>query len=83
MWSIRHTRGGTFVLSILIGLSLSAQAQNMKLGEVIVFTGFGPTKPPVDSNAHLLQSDRGSRKGDYMLAWTGSPNDKRPGHVPG
>ena len=54
----------------------------MKLGEVIVFTPFGP-KPPGDSNAHVFQSDRGSRKGDYMLAWTGSSKDKRPDDVPG
>jgi hypothetical protein len=69
-------------LSILIGLSLSAQAQKMRLGEVIVFTPFGP-KPPGDSNAYVLQSDRGSRKGDFMLAWTGRAKDKRPDDVPG
>jgi len=54
----------------------------MKLGEVIAFTPFGP-RPPADSNAHVFRSDRGNRKGDYMLTWTGRSNDKRPGGVPG
>jgi hypothetical protein len=31
----------------------------------------------------VFQSDRGSRKGDYMLAWTGSSNDARPRDVSG
>jgi hypothetical protein len=80
--SISRTCTGTLVWSILIGLSLSAQAQKMQLGEVIVFTPFGP-KPPGDSRAHVFQSDRGSRKGDYMLAWTGRSKDKRPDDVRG
>jgi hypothetical protein len=78
--NIRHTCTGTLVLAILIGLSLSAQAQKMKLGEVIVFTPFGPTRP-ADANAHVFQSDRGNRKGQYMLTWTGSAKDERPGAV--
>jgi hypothetical protein len=69
-------------LSILIGLSLSAQAQKMTLGEVIAFTPFGP-KPPADTNGYVFQSDRGNRKGDYMLTWTGSSKDTRPGDVSG
>jgi len=31
----------------------------------------------------VFQSDRGNRKGDYMLTWTGSSKDTRPGDVPG
>jgi hypothetical protein len=54
----------------------------MKLGEIIVFTPFG-TKPPADSHGYVFQSDRGSRKGEYMLAWTGSSKDQRPGDGPG
>jgi hypothetical protein len=80
--SIRQTLVGSLALAILIGLSLSAQATKMKLGEVIAFTPFGP-KPPADSNAYVFQADRGNRKGDYMLTWTGSSKDKRPGNVPG
>jgi hypothetical protein len=72
---------GMLVLSILTGLSLSAQAQTMKLGEIVVFTPFGP-KHPGDSHAHVFQADRGNRKGDYMLAWSGSAKDKRPAGVP-
>jgi hypothetical protein len=80
--NIRRTWTGTLAFSILIGLSLSAQAQTMQLGEVIVFTPFGP-KPPGDSKAYVFQSDRGGRKGDYLLAWTGRLSDKRPGDVAG
>lgn len=54
----------------------------MKLGEVIVFTPFGTTRP-ADPSAHVFQGDRGSRKGDYLLTWTGSSTDKRPGVVSG
>jgi hypothetical protein len=70
------------VLSILIGLSLSAQVPNMKLGELIVFTPFGTTRP-AGSNAHVFQSDRGARKGQYMLTWTGGSKDTRPVDAPG
>jgi hypothetical protein len=69
-------------VSLLIGLSFLAQAQKMTLGEVIAITPFGPT-PPGDSSAYAFQSDRGSRKGEYMLTWTGSSTDTRPGDVPG
>jgi hypothetical protein len=72
----------TLILAILLGLCLSGQAQKMKLGEVIVFTPFGPNRPAA-SNAHLFQADRGNRKGAYLLAWTGSAKDERPGSVPG
>ena len=65
------------VLAILMGLSLSAQAPKMKLGELIVFTPFGSTRP-AGSNAHVFQADRGNRKGDYMLTWTGGSKDTRP-----
>ena len=54
----------------------------MKLGEVIVFTPFGP-KPPVDAKGYVFQSDRGNRKGSHLLAWTGSSTDSRPSEVPG
>src|SRR5687767_490889 len=54
----------------------------MKLGEVIVFTPFGPTRP-AESKAHVFQADRGSRKGEYLLTWMGSSRDKRPGVVAG
>jgi hypothetical protein len=49
----------------------------MKLGELIVFTPFGSTRP-AGTNAHVFQSDRGSRKGDYVLTWTGGAKDTRP-----
>jgi hypothetical protein len=70
------------VLSILIGLALSTQAQKMNLGEVLVFIPFGANRP-ADSHAHVFQSDRGSRKGQHMLTWSGGTNDTRPGNVPG
>jgi hypothetical protein len=54
----------------------------MQLGDVIVFTPFGP-KPPAEAKAYVFQADRGGRKGQYMLAWTGRSTDPRPGDVPG
>ena len=54
----------------------------MKLGEVIVFFPFGRT-PPTHASASVFQSDRGSRKGDYMVTWTGGARDTRPVGVPG
>jgi hypothetical protein len=68
----------TLVVSILLGGASSAQAQTMKLGEVITFTtsqatgGFGP-KTEV-----LFQADRGGRKGTSILVWTGSATDTPP-----
>jgi len=70
------------VLSILVGLSLSAQAQTMKLGEIILFIPFGVNRP-ADSHGPVFQSDRGSRKGQHLLTWTGSGNDTRPDNIPG
>jgi hypothetical protein len=49
----------------MIGSSLLAQGQTMKLGDVLVFTpsdGKSVTSP----GAHLLQADRGSRKGQFV-----------------
>ena len=54
----------------------------MKLGEIIVFIPFGATRP-ADSHAYAFQSDRGNRKGQYLLAWSGGAKDTRPGNVPG
>jgi len=54
----------------------------MKLGEVIVFIPFGSTRP-ADSHAHVFQSDRGGRKGEHLLTWTGGPKDTRPVNVTG
>jgi hypothetical protein len=54
----------------------------MRLGEVLVFTPFGP-RAPRDSDAYVFQADRGSRKGDYLLAWAGRAKDKRPDDVAG
>lgn len=54
----------------------------MKLGEVVVFTPFGARRP-ADSTAYVFQSDRGNRKGQFMLVWTGGAKDTRPGAVTG
>jgi len=70
---------GVGVVSLLLSVGASlAQAQTMKLGEVITFTtpevtgGFGP-KTEV-----LFQADRGGRKGTSILVWTGSATDTPP-----
>jgi hypothetical protein len=68
--------------SVLLGLSSSAQAQTMKLDEVIAFTPFIPNRP-AGPNTYVFLSDRGNRKGSSMLVWTGGSKDQRSGDVQG
>ena len=51
--------------------SQEARAQVIRLGEVLVLTPSEGTSAP-DANQHLLQSDRGNRKGQFFRAWTGA-----------
>jgi hypothetical protein len=59
------------------------QAQTMKLGEVLVLIPSGSSKPASEAKLHLLQGDRGSRKGQYLLAWSGAAKDPRPPEAAG
>ena len=68
----------TLVVSILLGGASSAQAQTMKLGEVIIFTPQQPTGGFGPKTEWLFQADRGDRRGASMLVWTGSASDTPP-----
>ncbi|MGH9372616.1 MAG: hypothetical protein ACRD15_13900, partial [Vicinamibacterales bacterium] len=61
-----HASAGVVGVSLVALLSAPAQAQNMTLGEVLVFRPSG-TRPQADSTGHVLQADRGSRKGQYVV----------------
>jgi len=65
------------VAVLAISLStLSAQASKMKLGEVLRLTP-STTADGGGAREHRFQADRGSRKGQYLYAWTGAVNDAR------
>jgi hypothetical protein len=65
------------VAMVAISLStLSAQASKMKLGEVLRLTP-SATVEGNSAQEYWFQADRGSRKGQYLHAWTGAVNDAR------
>jgi hypothetical protein len=69
---------GLLALSLVAGLSTPGHAQQkMKLGEVLVLDVLD-TAPAVDAGSalHLFKADRGSRKGQQLLAST--TGAKRP-----
>jgi hypothetical protein len=57
-------------LCALMFVSQEARAQMIKLGEVLVLTP-SDGNPAADAKEHLLQADRGNRKGQFYRAWTG------------
>jgi N-acyl-D-amino-acid deacylase len=57
--------------------SQEARAQMIRLGEVLVLTP-SDGKPAPDANDHLLQADRGNRKGQFYRAWTGGATAGTP-----
>ena len=50
--------------------SQEARAQMIKLGEVVVLTPSDGT-PATGGNDHLVQADRGNRKGQFYRVWAG------------
>ena len=62
--------------------AVPAEGQTMKLGEVLVFAPSG-SRRPADPQTHLLQADRGNRKGQHLLVWVGSRADPLPPSLPG
>ncbi len=71
---------GALALTVVTVAAAPAGAQTMQtmqLGEVLVFTPSGP-KPAAAPNTHLLQADRGNRKGQMVAVWTGRTADARP-----
>jgi len=60
-------------------VSQEARAQMIKLGEVLVITPSDGTPTP-DAKDHLMQADRGNRKGQFYRVWTGpAPAGVAPG----
>jgi hypothetical protein len=60
-----HAAWGMVVLCLMAGLSALAQTPTMKLGEILLLTP-SQEKPVADANSHVLQADRGGRKGQYL-----------------
>jgi hypothetical protein len=57
--------------------SQQARAQMIRLGEVLVLTPSDGTPAP-GGNDHLVQADRGNRKGQFYRVWTSAANKKTP-----
>jgi hypothetical protein len=53
------------------------RAQMIKLGEVLVLTPSDGKSAP-DAKDHLLQADRGNRKGQFYRLWTGTVKASTP-----
>jgi hypothetical protein len=68
---------GIAALWLVAGPFTFAQAATMKLGEVLVFTP-SPDKPAGDASSHVLQADRGGRKGQYLQVSTRDPKAPKP-----
>jgi hypothetical protein len=67
---MRLTVAGTLALGVLTFVSQEARGQMIKLGEVLVITPSESTPTP-DAKDHLVQADRGNRKGQFYRVWTG------------
>jgi hypothetical protein len=79
----RHAIAAALAVSLLlVSGSSSAQAQTMKLGEVVTFTPSGPNASGAPGS-FVFQADRGNRKGAFLVVWTGGAADARPGGAPG
>src|SRR5262245_58723942 len=65
------------VLCALMFVPQEAGVQMIKLGEVLVLTP-SDGKPAGDAREHLLQADRGNRKGQFYRAWTGPAKGAAP-----
>jgi hypothetical protein len=65
------------VLASMIAAAPAASAQTMTLGEVLVLTP-AASRPAPSPGVHVLQADRGSRKGQFLTAWSGRAADERP-----
>ena len=63
--------------SVVMFASQEARAQMIRLGQVLVLTPSDGT-PASTGNDHLMHADRGSRKGQFYRAWTGSAKTNTP-----
>ena len=60
----------TLTAGALMFVPQEARAQMIKLGEVLVLTP-SDGGPSPGANDHLVQADRGNRKGQFYRVWTG------------
>jgi hypothetical protein len=67
---MRMTAIASLALGISMFVSQEARAQMIKLGEVLVITPSDGTPSP-GAKDHLVQADRGNRKGQFYRVWTG------------
>jgi hypothetical protein len=64
------TAVAALTLGVLVFVSQEAHAQMIKLGEALVITP-SDGKPSPGGTDHLVQADRGNRKGQFYRVWTG------------
>jgi hypothetical protein len=73
--------GTAAVLGLAFGVvmlaSQEARAQLIRLGEVMVLTPSDGRSAP-DAKDHLLQADRGNRKGQFYRVWMGAVKERTP-----
>src|SRR4029453_13981953 len=62
---------------VAIMASQEARGQMIKLGETLVLTPSDGTPAP-GANDHLVQADRGNRKGQFYRVWTGPLKTNAP-----
>jgi hypothetical protein len=60
----------TLAVGVVMFVSQEARAQMIKLGEVLVITPSDGSPSP-GAKDHLVQADRGNRKGQFYRVWTG------------
>jgi hypothetical protein len=63
--------------AVVMSASQEARAQMIKLGEVLVLTPSDGTAT-AGANDHLVQADRGNRKGQFYRVWTGAVKTNTP-----
>jgi hypothetical protein len=74
---MKSVAAGTIALSLTVFVSMPAEGQTMKLGEVMVFTP-SSGKPAAGAQGQLFQADRGNRKGQFLLVSTKGAKEARP-----
>jgi hypothetical protein len=76
---MKHRAAATVALSMLLGLSATAQAPRMKLSETLVFDM--DSQPSSEGAGHAFRADRGSRKGQMIQVWTTSARPEAVANV--
>lgn len=74
---MKSVAAGTLAFSLTVFVSMPAEGQTMKLGEVMVFTPSNG-KPAAGAQGQLFQADRGNRKGQFLLVSTAGAKGAPP-----